>query len=62
MGANIGAMKVYAAAQAIERAARLDQRLPEDELVTGLPALVEAASIEVRRLAEDGAPKARLSA
>jgi len=62
MSANIGAMKVYAAAQAIERAARLDQRLPEDELMTGLPALVEAASIEVRRLAEDGVPKARLSA
>jgi len=62
MSANVGAMKVYASAQAIERAARLDQRLPDEELVKGLPALVEAASAEVRRIAEEAAAPARRSA
>ena len=55
MSANIGAVAVYAAAQAIERACRLDMRLPDAELVSGLPALVDFASAEVRRLAEAGA-------
>jgi len=63
MSANIGAVAVYGVAQAIERACRLDSRLPEEELIAKLPALLEAASNEVRRLAEEGgAPAVRRSA
>ena len=62
MSANIGAVAVYGVAQAIERACRLDNRMPEEELIAKLPAMLEAASAEVRRLAEEGAPAARRSA
>ncbi|MCC2108635.1 MAG: Hpt domain-containing protein, partial [Hyphomicrobiales bacterium] len=59
MSANIGAVAVYTAAQAIERACRLDMRLPEQEEITRLPVLVETAVAEVRRLAEARATTAR---
>jgi len=62
MSANVGAVAVYAAAQAIERACRLDLRMPERQQIEQLPVLVETASAEVRRLAEQGAPSARRSA
>ncbi len=62
MSANIGAVAVYGVAQAIERACRLDNRMPEEELIAKLQAMLEAASAEVRRLAEEGAPAARSSA
>jgi two-component system sensor histidine kinase BarA len=62
MSANIGAVAVYGAAQAIERACRLDNRLPEEELIAKLPAMLETASAEVRRLAGEGGAAAARSA
>lgn len=62
MSANIGAVAVAAAAQAVERACRLELRLPEAGAVEKIAPLVEAACVEVKRLADDGADAARRSA
>ena len=55
MSANIGAAAVAAAAVAIERACRLDMRMPEGEMVGTVRPLVEAACEAVQALAEPAA-------
>jgi signal transduction histidine kinase/HPt (histidine-containing phosphotransfer) domain-containing protein/FixJ family two-component response regulator len=57
MSANIGATAVAAATVAIERACRLDMRLPEEAMVAAVRPLVEAACEAAATLAEQ--PPAR---
>ncbi len=57
MSANIGATAVAGATLAIERACRIDMRMPEEALVLSVAPLVDEACAAVRLLAEPSAQR-----
>lgn len=57
MSANVGATAVASATLAIERACRIDMRMPEAALVASVASLVEEACAAARLLAEPAAQK-----